>query len=167
VTEKVEEQQAEKEYVPPAVYFHCLSVYERMLAQAKLVRAVEVEDDEEQSSEGDMIVYEGALTSLVTQELHLSVPYYTSVTRALKAMGCVKQLRRGGGQALSQWLLLREPTVELYQEMTPETVTASRRSSSKTDQLAQRISDHDDRLGTLEDFMNQIIDHFGTEEVKG
>jgi len=166
VTDTAEAPAPEKEYVPPAIFFHCVSVYERMLAQAKLVRAVEVEDEEEQSQEGDMVVYEGALTSLVTQELHLSVPYYTSVTRALKAMGCVKQLRRGGGQALSQWLLLREPTVELYQNMSPQTVTAARRTPSKLDQLAQRVSDHDDRLTAVEDFMAQIIDHFGTEEVK-
>lgn len=64
----------------------------------------------------EIIVYEGKLTELITQKLYLSVPYYTSITRALKSMGCIRQLRRGGGSSPSQWELIREPTPELWAE---------------------------------------------------
>lgn len=161
-----EQIEQEEEWVAPALFHHAKAVYERMLMQSRLVRVDKETDDDEPSEEGDMVVYEGALTALVTQQLHLSIPYYTHVTRALKAMGCIKQLRRGGGQGLSQWQLLQEPTEELFQQINPETNVAMRRRASRNEVIEQRLKDITDRIEVLEDFMQQIIDHFGTEEVK-
>src|SRR5882757_3836561 len=92
----------------PVLYQHCKDVYERMLTQST---KQEYKDGEEVKI---AIVYEGFLTKLVTEQLHLSVPYYTSTIRALKKMGCMSQLRRGGSTSPSQWQLFREPTEELF-----------------------------------------------------
>lgn len=87
----------------PAVFLHCQAVYEAMFAKA--------------TKQGDSMVYEGFLTKLVTVELRLSVPYYTTITRALKEMGCIKPLRRGGSTTESQWEVCYEPTLEAYKEI--------------------------------------------------
>jgi hypothetical protein len=67
-----------------------------------------------------MVVYEGMLTKLVTEDLGLPVPYYTKVRQFLMAMGCIRQLRRGGGSAPSQWELIREPTIDLWDDLTDD-----------------------------------------------
>jgi hypothetical protein len=91
---------------PVALFRHSLTVYKEMEAQAA---PIDVEDRQ-------MLVYEGKLVELVTETCKLSVPYYTKVTQALKGMGCARQLRRGGGNSFSQWELLQEPTLELFEE---------------------------------------------------
>src|SRR5262245_56841836 len=88
---------------PPALFTHCETVYTAMLAKSVT-----------KSAEGVQIqVYEGAGTKLFA-ELGLSTPYYSNVMTALKGMDCVRQLRRGGGGAPSQWLLVQPPTKELF-----------------------------------------------------
>jgi hypothetical protein len=97
----VSEQEME---APVAVFRHSLTVYREMEQQGKVVK---VEDT-------SMLVYEGKLVELVTDTCDLSIPYYTKVTKALKGMGCARQLRRGGGNSPSQWELITEPTPELF-----------------------------------------------------
>ena len=92
------------------MFEHCSKVYSAMHEEAKRV----------DTAEGGMIVYEGFLTALVTKKLNLSVPYYTSVMRVLKDMGCVRQLRRGGGTAPSQWMLIREPDEASFTQASPK-----------------------------------------------
>jgi hypothetical protein len=94
----------------PVLYQYCRDVYDKMLAQAFKVGGRDGSD----GYEPEMIVYEGRLTDLITKEMHLSVPYYTHTMRELKRMGCVRQLRRGGGTSPSQWEMLHEPTPELW-----------------------------------------------------
>jgi hypothetical protein len=88
----------------PALFGHCQATYEAMLSEATRVR------------EGDvaMVVWEGFPTKLLKEQLRLSTPYYTSVLRALKRMGSVKQLRRGGSTLPSQWELLKEPDLVTF-----------------------------------------------------
>lgn len=88
-----------------AMYIHCRKVYDLMFERATRQKA---------DGEIDIIVYEGMLTRLVTDDLGLPVPYYTALRRALLGMGCVRQLRRGGGPSPSQWELLVTPTLELW-----------------------------------------------------
>ena len=95
---------------PPALYLHCVSTYKEMLSTARMIVV----------NEGSIAVWEGMLVQLVTGKLHLSIPYYTSVTRALKRMGCVTQLKRGGGVAASQWELHYEPTIEMFNSAQPK-----------------------------------------------
>lgn len=89
----------------PALLLHAQRVFEAMLAESS------------ETSHGT--VYEGFLTKLF-ETLNLSVPYYSSVTKALKAMDCIRQLHRGGGKSPSRWLLVQEPTNELFNWALPE-----------------------------------------------
>lgn len=100
----------DKEEAVPALYEHCERAYKEMFACAAGV-PMDGRDDMPPA-----VVYEGHLTKLFADTLHLSVPYYTSVTRALKDMGCIRQLRRGGSTGLSQWLLITEPTREKFDQ---------------------------------------------------
>src|SRR5947207_2735468 len=89
------------EEVLPALFGHCVAVYAAMEKSAR--RA------------GGMVVYEGMLTRLMAgPPLMLSTPYYTKIRRELLRMGCIRQLKRGGGNSASQWELCTPPTEELY-----------------------------------------------------
>jgi hypothetical protein len=110
---------------PETLFLHCQTTYKAMLAEAKAVvvpRETDVgfTDYEGEVTENDVvIVWEGMLTSFITGKLNLSVPYYTYIMRALKRMGCVQQLKRGGGTSPSQWRLIKEPVYEDYLEGLP------------------------------------------------
>jgi hypothetical protein len=82
------------------LFDHCVTVFNEMEAQAR-------------DEVGIGLVYEGHLTKLFHQ-LNLSTPHYTSVMKMLKAMGCVEQIRRGGGSAVSRWELKRVPGEESF-----------------------------------------------------
>jgi len=111
------------EQVEPALLRHSRTVYDAMCREAK------------PGLHG--LTYEGFLTHLF-QELDLSVPYYTMVMKKLKAMDCVRQLVRGGGSSPSQWLLLQEPSQELY-ESTPS-VRAQSNDRGMQNQMNQDVN---------------------------
>ena len=146
--------QATEEVAPPALFDHCCRVYAAMLAEAHAV-----------DSEGQkMVVYEGFLTTLITGKLNLSVPYYSSVRRALKRMGCIRQLRRGGGSSQSQWELITDPTFELFQSQ----AEVKSRTPTKTEALDYQITVLISRIAELEEWQSSINDFlaekYGTEE---
>jgi hypothetical protein len=85
------------------------------------------------------------LTKLVCEDLGLAVPYYTAVTRKLKDMGCIRQLKRGGGSSPSQWELIREPTADLWNDLPQDTPVEGLDS-----QLLQMLADQGRRIGRLE-----------------
>jgi len=120
----------------PVMYDHCASVYDSM-AQAA-----------EETEEG--LVYEGHTTKLV-QKLGLPGPYYTPVMNHLKNMGCIEQLRRGGGSTLSQWLILARPTEEAFNSF----MSMHRAPSGKTAQLEQALRDLHMRVTALEELISQ------------
>jgi hypothetical protein len=142
------------EQVLPAVYEHAVNVYEVMFQRAQ--RRVVDENNV-------ILVYEGRLTKLI-EELHLSTPYYTSVMKALKAMGCVRQLRRGGGSTASQWELLRTPSRELYLQNADAVNQGGRRSVvDRIDELensvaafSQRQRDLQMQLDSQKDVLEQL-----------
>jgi len=127
-----------EEVTLPALYYHCIEIYEAMSDVA-----TEVKMDTGATS----LVYEGFLTSLVTKQQNLSVPYYTDVTRALRRMGCIKQLRRGGGTAPSQWELFHPPNQQLFE--TAKAPTRSKRASD-VEGMQQQIRDLNERVLRLE-----------------
>lgn len=104
------------------VYDHCVNVYEEMKNQSR---------EEERG-----LVYEGHLTKLFNS-LQLSTPYYTSVKNHLTAMGCIEQLRRGGGNAPSRWLLLAEPDEETFNDI----VDQKRSKTGRVAVVEQRVRD--------------------------
>lgn len=114
----------------PALYDWAKKVYDKMLFEAK------PEGDENDELDEPQMVYEGHLTNL-HRELGVPNPHYTAVMRALKAGGCVVQIRRGGGTAMSKWALLKEPDPDAFVE------AAGRRmvNRSKVGILEQRLND--------------------------
>lgn len=138
--EDVEETFEEK---PVSTLFgHCVTVYDEMKRQARM----------EDVNEVPTLVYEGHLTRLVLQGVNLSAPYYTSVLKALKAMGCVYQLKRGGGGATSKWSLLQAPTEDDFRNMK----TMNKPLSGKLAQLEQQMRDMNRRLLEAETRLNLL-----------
>lgn len=133
---------------PPALYIHCISIYNKMLESSKKVGAV---------PEEEMIVYEGFLTHLVSGQ-SLSVPYYTFCRRALIDMGCIRQIKRGGARAPSQYEMIKAPTEELFKEANPKDIKNDVLGrKGEVNMLKKQITDLNGRVLTLEDFMEAII----------
>jgi hypothetical protein len=146
---------SDNDHAPEALFGHCVSVYEEMLKTAKVVPLYDQEDTDE------VVVWEGMLTTLITSKLNLSVPYYTSITRALKRMGCIRQIKRGGGTAPSQWELIREPTIELFDESKP----LKAKPQDKYSLMQEQLNSQNSRLLRLERVLEKIIQE--QEEIHG
>lgn len=128
---------------PPALYRHCKMIYDKMMERAH----------EETHEDGSMIVYVGFLTHLI-QELSLSSPYYTFGTQALKKMGCIRQLSRGGGRAQSRWELIRSPTEDLFLLANPDDASKAQLGRQGSNAMLQaQIKDLNNRVNVLEEFM--------------
>jgi hypothetical protein len=110
---------------------HCEAVYKKMQETAQ------------PATEG--FVFTGVLTQLF-EDVGLGQPYYTAVMRKLKGMDCVRQIRRGGGQQPSKWLLLQPPSQELYN--LPEASTGMPRGKRAV--VEQQHRDLNQRLLRLE-----------------
>jgi hypothetical protein len=124
---------------PTSVVFdHCKNIYDEMLLQAR--------------EEPDLgMVYEGHLTKVFAQH-KIATPYYTTVMRHLKAMACVEQLQRGGGNAPSRWRLLREPDEDAYKSI--ESINRSK--TSKTAVMEQQLRDINKRLLAAESTLDNM-----------
>jgi HAMP domain-containing protein len=153
---------SETEAPPKALFDHCQNAYKAMLSQAKVV--VDPSSMEEEPIQ--LVVYEGFLTHLITQELSLSVPYYTSVRKALINMGCIKQLRRGGGTSPSQWELITEPTLDAFTAQEPKKKPAQTKQAF----LQEQIDSMNTRISELETTVEELVtawaQFFGAQEVK-
>lgn len=101
------------------------------------------------------LVWTGFTTHLICGELNLSVPYYSQVLKCLKTMGCVRQLRRGGSSTPSQWLLVQEPTEELFEMPKGGKSTGPQ---SRTDVLETQVLILANRLDTVEALLRQGIE---------
>lgn len=116
-----------------------------------------------QNEEQGVLVYEGFLTRLITSKLNLSVPYYTSIRNRLIEMGCIRQLKRGGGSAPSQYEMIYEPSLEAFMKAEPAKVPKASRADAADEQirnLAMRLSE----LETWQEAVNDMLaDFFGTE----
>lgn len=134
---------------PESLFLHCQTAYKGMLSSAK----GRVMFNDETGQEETIIVWEGMLTQFITGELHLSVPYYTKITRELKRMGCIEQLKRGGGTAPSQWRLLTEPTEEAWAK------NRAKKKQSQGPQAAneQKFADLNKRVGRLEQAFERVL----------
>jgi hypothetical protein len=130
----------------PALFQHCCEVWETMDKASKDLVLPET---------GDKVrVYEGFTTKLFDQ-LHLPVPYYTSVFTALKGMDCVRQIRRGGGGSPSQWLIVQRPTIELFDHAKSKSTVVK---AGRDAQLAQMINDLNTRVNKLEQAVTILLE---------
>ena len=147
----------------PALYDHCLNTYHEMLRQATTVIQPKKNVDDEDEEAGSIVVYEGYLTHLVTKNLRLSVPYYTTIRQNLIRMGCIRQLKRGGGSSKSQWELIYEPTEEAFLKNR----AAKRPKQRREDAFAEQIRNLSARVSELEDWKEAIndtlVENFGVE----
>lgn len=137
---------------PEAIFLHCQKVYKIMTEEAELKT-----DDLEQ----EILVWEGMFTALITQQANLSIPYYSKITKALKEMGCIRQLKRGGGTSPSQWELIKAPTLDLYENR----ITHSRvPRATQFAQLQGRVNSLEKRVAILEGALQRFIDGEEGEE---
>jgi hypothetical protein len=116
------------ETTAPALFEHCKRVYDAMQEEATQVTEAGV----------TLIVWEGFPTKLIMGKLRMSTPYYSYTLRALQAMGCMRQLRRGGSTTTSQWELIREPSVEAFRDTNPKEPAAA---EVRMDSLEQLVRD--------------------------
>jgi len=131
------------EEAPPKLFEHCSTIFEAMKRESS-----------PQKVEGaHTLVYEGFLTRLFA-ERGMATPYYTTVMRRLKAMGCVRQLSRGGGNSPSKWELLEEPTIEKFEQFEEARFRADTKLGQTMDgvkSLAKRLANVEARLDLLEE----------------
>lgn len=115
----------------PQLFHHCKAVYDKMYKEAMVHEAYD-------RSQGNVqrLVYEGFFTQLF-RDLQLATPYYSSVKKQLVKMGCIRQLRRGGGAAPSQWEVVREPTEGLFRDAAPK----KKQGTTKLEMLQQQVRD--------------------------
>lgn len=132
-----------EEGAPPKLFEHCSTVFEAMKAHSK----------PEKLGTEHALVYEGFLTRLF-QERGLATPYYTTVMRRLREMGCVRQISRGGGNSPSRWELVREPdweTFEGFEQRIHRPQTKLGQVEDATRAMAARLATVEARLDRLED----------------
>lgn len=131
---------------PPALFIHCVRTYNKMLERAtnSIISPVEPNND--------MIIYEGFFVRLVA-ELGLSTPYFSYCRQALIDMGCIRQIKRGGGTGKSQWELIRVPTEELFDMATPRDPNVEKKQrGGEIAMLKDQIATINARVLALEDW---------------
>lgn len=125
---------------PPAMFYHCQKVYAEMLKTAEAIP--------NESLEGpDILVYRGFTTKLFSG-LGIAIPYYGKVLSILEDMGCISQLRRGGGTSPSEWALWKEP--ELAPFTTSLGVIAPSRNSTRLDRVETQYQELVTAIGGLD-----------------
>lgn len=129
--------------VRPALYNHCEQIWEALIKTAK---PTEIDGQH-------VAIWTGFMTKLFEEE-HFSVPYYTSVTSALKNMGCIRQLRRGGGSSPSEWMLIHAPTYDLYKAFEGTPSLRSGVVSKRNQAIEQALRDLNRRLTVVEEYLN-------------
>lgn len=149
---------ADKDNAPVSLFLHCQKIYTKMFEQSY--------KDSVTHSNGDVesiIVWEGYLVKFVTQDCDLAVPYFTYCTRKLKEMGCIKQLRRGGGKSKSLWQLIIEPSEELFNDVTPPTKENTR--NGKIVALTHSVNQLNSRVLVLEEALETFISNLAKEQL--
>lgn len=121
------------------VFRNCADVYDLMRKESKELQA--------EAGAPPMHVWEGFFTKLITDRMGFSVPYYSSIRSNLMRMGCIRQLRRGGGSSPSQWQLLREPTEQLWYDA-PQRKSPN---ASKQEETLHQLADLIRRIERLEE----------------
>jgi hypothetical protein len=121
-----------------------------MFEHAQRVYA-QMREEASYNEELKQFVYEGHLTQLF-KKLLLSVPYYTAIKNRLAGMGCIEQIRRGGGNGTSRWVLWKEPELEEWKLAEVKRP----RQGNKTMILEQRIKDMSDRMRQIEQTLELI-----------
>jgi hypothetical protein len=150
-----------------ALYDHCILVFDSMFEEAVPEETVEnvghgdVDDPESEAPNGYMI-WTGHTTQLFAR-LQMATPYYTSVMACLKKMGCIEQVKRGGGNAMSKWRLVRKPEEEYFHAA--EKIKKPANGSFAA--MEQQMRAMNIRLTNLEDLFNNLVQNLPPMENVG
>jgi len=146
------------------MFEHCSTIYQKMLRDSTPEVINVLGKDGSTSTEATgYAIYEGYLTSLFS-EAGMAAPYYTTVTKMLRNMGCAEQVSRGGGAKKSKWRLITEPTEELY--MKADAIGSGREPTSKTAMNTKQVNDLTKRVDLLEEQMTALLESLMAEEAK-
>lgn len=141
-----------------ALYDHCNLIFDEMYKEAVPEETVvsRIEGDEqtpgtEVTTATGYMIWTGHTTHLFSR-LGMATPYYTTVMTALKKMGCVEQIKRGGGNSMSKWRLVRKPEEDYFHaaEKLQKPVQGSQKA------LEQQVRDLNKRVTTLEDVLHDM-----------
>jgi hypothetical protein len=148
---------SEEEKPTPREFDWAEKVYKRMLEHAEPTEA----EDTGLGNTRDMtiMVYKGHLTKLFA-ELEVPNPYYTKIMGALKQDGCVEQLRRGGGAAMSEWILHHEPREEAFRDRRE----LRSHAKGKVAELEQRVRDQQNVIRDLVEKNDEMLSLVATVE---
>jgi hypothetical protein len=132
----------------PALYDHAVRVYKEMRSRAT-----------KQEVEGQTVdVYEGHLTNLF-RDLDIANPYYTKIRKALVGQNCIAQLRRGGGTALSKWIILNEPEEDTFRAIM-DRKTAPKGASAELLQSMRGLKDTVNGLYSMVDVLQTRVEKY-------
>jgi hypothetical protein len=143
-----------------ALYDHCVTVFDEMFKEAVPEETAQLEKDGiAATARSDIevvpsgyMIWTGHLTQVFAR-LGMATPYYTSVMSALKKMGCVEQVKRGGGNSMSKWRLVRRPEEDFFHAA--EKLKLPTQGSQKA--LEQQVRDMNKRLTELEDQWRDFV----------
>lgn len=130
----------------PLLFQHSKVAYDAMKASAK------------PGPEGTL-VWEGSLVNFISEHIEKGQSKYSYIMRALKAMGCVVQLRRGANKVPSQWALLRDPDLEVFNDKLggEQYSYYGNRNKWEDKQKDQQIGDLNKRVTNLEDMVAAML----------
>jgi hypothetical protein len=133
---------SEPESPTPALFDHAKRVFDEMCKRATR---------QEVEGYGEVAVYEGHLTQLFS-DLGIANPYYTKIRDILTDGNCMVQLRRGGGAALSKWVMISEPQEDTFREL----MDRKRPKQGGAAILEQRVKDLMKVVGTQQDTIDNM-----------
>jgi hypothetical protein len=149
----VSETEAE---VTPALFDHAVRVFEEMQNRS---RTEEVDNADDPSGYVQVKVYEGHLTRLFA-DLQIANPYYTKIRNALVGQNCIEQLRRGGGSAMSKWIVRHPPDEETFRAILERRHGAPKGKNQVLEQrvrdLTRQVNDYGQRIDDLQLLAEQL-----------
>lgn len=125
---------------------------------AKRIRDVynALEEAAEYDDEYDAKVFHGSTTGIL-DDLEINRGYYSRIFSQLKAGGCIEQLRRGGGNGASMWIIRRPPSAETTRKATINIAHASGDAKMVANaELVRRIEEIDTKLFALATIVNKM-----------
>lgn len=132
----------EIESTNPLLYDRCVTIYNALYEQSQVAH------------EGRVFT---GLVSNIFAEHKLSLGYYTPVMQRLRDMGCIEQIRRGGGGKPSVYMIYSAPTIGAYEDSKNRPSKASR-EEAKTSQLQSTVVLLSQRVGALESQLAILIE---------
>ena len=148
-----------------ALYDHCITVFDEMFKEAEpepapdLREGLGAPDGEDVVTSSGYMIWTGHTTQLFAR-LGMATPYYTTVMQTLKKMGCVEQVKRGGGNSMSKWRLVRRPEEQFFEAA--EKLKKPIQGTQKA--LEQQVRDLNNRVLTLEDRMHDLVQNLPAME---